>query len=246
MAKDGESSSGAKPWYWVAGGIAAAAFLGALGTQAFGWISDAVKSNVDTPFNANLSEFTDKCEMFVIDESLMANLPVDEAGQFDEKWILDNGGLQAPPRLLKLSLVGDQDATVVIEAISLEDVTEYPVPDTPVLMMECPPRGGDLADRTITFNFETGVAEISNGDGNVASSLTIGAGAEPEVLFFSTPDIDDATTGCFCTWKMNVAWTSASRDGKLIVDLDGRPVSLVSVDPSWPVWAYVDGVFTQY
>ena len=184
--------------------------------------------------------------MFVIDESLMESLPVDEAGQFDEEWILDTGGLQAPPRLLKLSLVGDQDATVVIDAISLEDVTEYPVPDTPVLMMECPPRGGDLADRTITFNFETGAAEISSGDGNVASSLTIGAGAEPEVLFFSTPDIDDATTGCFCTWKMNVAWTSASRDGKLIVDLDGRPVSLVSVDPSWPVWAYVDGVFTQY
>ena len=63
MAKDGASSGGAKHWYWVAGGIAAAAFLGALGTQAFGWISDAVKSYVDTPFNANLSEYTEKCDV---------------------------------------------------------------------------------------------------------------------------------------------------------------------------------------
>lgn len=43
MVSEGNTSAKRKPWYWVGGGLIVAAFLGAFGTQAAGWISDVVK-----------------------------------------------------------------------------------------------------------------------------------------------------------------------------------------------------------
>ncbi|MGW9184779.1 hypothetical protein [Agromyces sp. NPDC055661] len=243
MAENEPSARVRKKWYVVGGGVLAAGFLTAAGAWAFNAIPGWWDQQFGVPFNANLAEYTDACERFVIDESLVTEVPVDAEGNIDEAWVSAHGGMQTDPRLLTLSIVGNEEP-VIINAISIVDVEEYPEPDSPVIVGECPPMGGEAPDRTMVLNFADRSTRIVDEEGETIRMM-VGAGAEPEVLDIQAPSTDDGIA-CFCSWRLEIAWTGAnSGDGTLEVDLDGDPVVLVPTG-DWEFYWFEDGELTHF
>ena len=93
MAENEPSARVRKKWYVVGGGVLAAGFLTAAGAWAFNAIPGWWDQQFGVPFNANLAEYTDACERFVIDESLVTEVPVDAEGNIDEAWVSAHGGM---------------------------------------------------------------------------------------------------------------------------------------------------------
>jgi hypothetical protein len=229
-AADGHASTTKKKWYWVGAGILAAGFLTAAGAWGFSLITSAVDGAAESqtvPFNAQLAEASD-CEVFLIDESLVEEVPVDADGEIDETWITENGGLQSSPRDLELTLVGSEEA-VVINSISIIDIEHVPLPAEPTRIGECKPVGGESGYRYLSLDYNTGSTKLTDAtDMDRVVKLTVGAGATPEVISFITPGVTETNPLCYCTWRLEIAWTSATREGKTVVDLDGEPISLVA------------------
>lgn len=234
MAESPEQPGGAAPdakkkWYLVGASVLVGGFLTAAGTWAFSLVSTAVDEAAESrtvPFNAQLAEATGACEAFVIEESLVDQVPVDANGDIDEEWITNNGGLQTTPRFLELTLVG-ADESVVINDISITDIEHHPVPFEATVIGECPPIGGETSAHILTLDYETRTTRLTDGQGKEVT-VTVGGGATPEVIAIITPAVSEDTPLCYCTWRLEIAWTSATREGVVTADLDGQPVSLVA------------------
>lgn len=245
---DATSQTGAKrkvPKWLLAGlGVFFAAILTAGGTWVFNSLTGAL-SGGKAPFNANLSDYSDECEGFVIDRALLDEVELDGDSSIDEEWVAANGGLQAGPRLIQLSLVGSTESAVAINAITLTDVTEHALPGDPIVILECSPRGGDLADHSLHLDFASSSVSISSPEsGQLDFPFRIDAG-DPEVFAVTTTPADGGEAGCFCTWRLRVHWTSGSADGEEVVDIDGAAVAVVDARP-YPVYWLEEDQWVTY
>lgn len=242
--KEKNKNESKKKWYWVGGSVLAAGFLTAAGAWGFNLIQSAVDNAAKSqtvPFNAQLAETDDgECEVFVIDESLVDQVKFDANGDIDESWIAKNGGLQSSPRRLELTLVGGEES-VVINSISIVDIEHHRQPAEPTRIGECKPVGGDSGYRYLSLDFKTGTTELTDANSTgKKEKLTVGGGAIPEVISFITPGVSEDNPLCYCTWRLEISWTSATREGSTIVDLDGEPISLVAPGDDNRVYHWIE------
>ena len=89
--------------------------------------------------------------------------------------------------------------------------------------------GGESGYRYLTLDYATGTTTLTDAMGTgEETKLTVGGGATPEVLSFITPGVSDTNPLCYCTWRLEIDWTSATHVGTTIIDLDGQPIALVA------------------
>jgi len=218
-----------KRWYLVGAGAVATALLAPAGAWAFNSIVSAIQTSNDVPFNASLAQGGDGCEEFVLDESLVREIPpVDENGNIDEEWLSNNKALESSLQEITLTLVGDESKSVVITDVRLADVKAVTPPENPVVVGECPPGAGGLPTNTMRPDFESGAIEMLDPDGTEITALTIGSGGSPEVFLIVPAVVTAEKPPCYCTWRIAIDWTSSNGKGTETLDLDGQPLSTVS------------------
>lgn len=230
-------------WLLAGVGIFLTAIIGAGATYLFNRTTESIEQR-DVPFNANLADYSDDCEGFVIDRVLLDQVQVD-GGSVNEAWVFEHGGLQAGPRTIQLSLVSSEQSAVAINAIALTDLTVYPLPNDPILIRECSPGGGELADHSLHLDFATSSVRISSPtEGQLDFPFRIDS-ADPEVFQVTTTSVEGVESDCFCTWRLRVQWTSGTGEGEEIVDMDGQPVAVVNAKPYQIYWLE-NGVWVTY
>lgn len=226
-----------KKWYLVGAGAVATAILAPAGAWAFNSIVGAIQSATDVPFNASLAQTSDGCEEFIVDESLVGEIPpVDENGNIDEEWLTANKALQFSEQEITLTLVGDESKSVIITDIRLTDVEAVAPPDSPAIVGECPPGGGMIEENTMRPDFESGTIEMLDPDGTQITALTVGSGGSPEVFVIVHPAVTPEEPPCYCTWRIAIDWTSSSGKGTETLDLDGQPLATVSIGDAKRYW----------
>ena len=240
-----------KKRWWVAGAAAVAvAFLGALGTWAFGRLAPIL----DRPFEAApLEVYVDDaprgCDIYAIPASILADVPVvpvDDGDSFqlaeiDGEWVVDHGGLPATTRAIGLTMHGVGDETVVIHSIDLVDFTPIDPGEEIVQIYECLPVGGEMDVSSLTADFAElpPVLHLTDPDLHFPYEVSMD---DPEVF-----DVRVSKAGqgdeqvCFCRWNIGITWSAGSESQVLVVKGDAIGVATAIPSVEWTSYWYVDG-----
>ena len=219
-----ESPAAARPpakshvrrWAIAGGGLVAAGFFGAIGAGIFGWGSDALDTRA--PLTAHVDLVNTQCQSVVVDEATRSALAADAEPTID--WALEHGGGAWSDGGVRVSVQGRSDAAVVLQGFVVSEVVRSQVPADAVVVSRCdpPPRGGNggVSPRyyTLDLDAESPVVVLAEGvdDGEVVEFPYQVSVAEPEVLYVSTGDSDEA---CDCRWRLGLEWVSGDDSGVL-------------------------------
>lgn len=209
---------------WV-GTAAGTALVGVVVTDVYGRITDGEPAE---PLSVVASAVAD-CPggRYLLPNGVHEQLPTWQ--QLDSAWVREHGGFDDDPTYL-LTIQGTSDRVVVLQALRVVDLERVDPSAQLVGVSKCF-GGGDLVPRRFHVDLDASPVSVTGLEGDVDIP---GEGGDPAPEFPFTvsvadPEVFEVTienSHCFCTFELELAWTSGGVNGSTRVLLDGGPFAV--------------------
>ena len=169
---------------------------------------------------------------FVVPASLIDELPASSA--LDSRWVREHGGFDDSPDYL-LTVQGTGATAAVLHSLRVVDVERGAEPTEPIALTRCL-GGGDVEPRRFEVDLDAPQPTVNA----LAGDLDIpGDGGDPAVTFPYSVDAGDpevfwvtvANSDCYCSFALELAWTSGGDRGTTRIELDGDAFTVAPFNP---------------
>ncbi|MFM9444323.1 helix-turn-helix domain-containing protein [Streptomyces acidiscabies] len=166
---------------------------------------------------------------YVIDQP-PAQVPPPPMSQDARAWATAEGGLHGKETMVRISVQGRSDTAVVLEALRVRVVGRgTPAAGNAYAMDQgC---GGSLTPREFAVDLDKDRPIAHSMPGNDAGTELPAvsfpyrvSAKDPEILLVTA-----RTTGCDCSWYLELDWSSQGRTGTVRVDDGGRPFRTTAI-----------------
>jgi hypothetical protein len=169
---------------------------------------------------------------YVLPAATLDSLP--PQAELDSAWVREHGGFD-DHAMYALTVQGTADDSVVLHRLRVEEVLPKDAPPEPVRVTTCF-GAGDLDPRRFEVDLDAVPPEVHSLPGDldipedradppVELPYTVSR-TDPEVFWVTV-----ANSACYCTFTLELDWTSGGRAGVTRIDLDGGPFAVAPFAP---------------